>query len=186
MVWLKIRLQRSLRRPLQTVFLKVQENLRWPKYHNQQVYLRKYTNHEKSDNKLLINLNLLDDTNNQPSKETGKWVEVNEDARGTYSTGSQIKFNTSMLKSSLCDYSSVYILAKKTISVVNTTAEDADANNANEKVTCKNCPPFTNCISEINNTQVGNAKDHHVVVPMYNLLDYSDNYSKASGSLFQY
>ena len=50
----------------------------------------------------------------------------------------------------------------------------------------KNCAPFTNCISEINNTQIDNAKDINIVIPMYNLIEYSDNYSKTSGSLRQY
>ena len=50
----------------------------------------------------------------------------------------------------------------------------------------KNCAPFTNCISEINNTQIDNAKDIDIVIPMYNLIEYSDNYSKTSGSLRQY
>ena len=50
----------------------------------------------------------------------------------------------------------------------------------------KNCAPFTNCISEINNTQVDNAKDIDIVMPMYNLIEYSDNYAKTSGSLRQY
>ena len=50
----------------------------------------------------------------------------------------------------------------------------------------KNCAPFTDCISEINNTQVDNAKYIDIVVPMYNLIEYSDNYSKTSGSLWQY
>ena len=50
----------------------------------------------------------------------------------------------------------------------------------------KNYAPFTNCISKINNTQVDNAKDIDIVMPMYNLIEYSDNYSKTSGSLWQY
>ena len=53
-------------------------------------------------------------------------------------------------------------------------------------VTFKNCAPFTNCISETNNTQVDNAKDIDIVMPMYNLIEYSDNYAKTSGSLWQY
>ena len=57
-----------------------------------------------------------------------------------------------------------------------TAAADADANNTNRKVIFKNCAPFTNCISEINNTQVDNAKDLDIVMPMYNLIEYSDNY----------
>ena len=91
-----------------------------------------------------------------------------------------------MLKSSLCDYSDAYILVKGTIAVNDTSAEGAAANNANKKVIFKNCAPLTNCISEINNTQVDNAKDIDIVMPMYNLIEYSDNYSKTSGSLWQY
>ena len=91
-----------------------------------------------------------------------------------------------MLKSSLCDYSDAYILVKGTITVDNTAAADADANNTIKKVIFKNCAPFTNCISEINNIQVDNAKDLDIVMPMYNLIEYSDSYSKTSGSLWQY
>ena len=132
--------------------------------------------------------NLLDDaSSNQPSKfKTKNWVEVNDESRGTYNVNSQIKFKTTMLKSSLCDYSDAYILVKGTITVNNTAAADADANNTNKKVIFKNCAPFTICISEINNTQVDNVKDIDIVMPMYNLIEYSDNYSKTSGSLWQY
>ena len=80
-----------------------------------------------------------------------------------------------MLKSSLCDYSDAYILVKGTVTVNNTAVADADANNTNKKVIFKNCALFTNCITEINNTQVGNAKDIDIVMPMYNLIKYSDN-----------
>ena len=66
---------------------------------------------------------------------------------------SKIKFKTTMLKSSLCDYSDVYILVKWTITVPNMAAADANTNNANKKVIFKNCDPFINCISEINNIQ---------------------------------
>ena len=91
-----------------------------------------------------------------------------------------------MLKSSLCDYSDAYILVKGTITVNNTAAVGAAANNTNKKVIFKNCAPFTNCISEINNTQIDNAKDIDIVMPMYNLIEYSDNYAKTKGSLWQY
>ena len=91
-----------------------------------------------------------------------------------------------MLKSSLCDYSDAYILVKGTISVNNTAAQGAAANNTNKKVIFKNCAPFTNCISEINNMQIDNAKDIDIVMPMYNLIEYSDNYAKTTGSLWQY
>ena len=131
--------------------------------------------------------NLIDDTSSQPSRfKTKNWVEINDESRGTYSANSQIKFKTTMLNSSLCDYSDAYILVKRTITVYNTAAADADANNTNKKVIFKNCVPFNNCISEINNTQVDNAKDIDIVMPMYNLIEQSDNYSKKSGNLWQY
>ena len=88
-----------------------------------------------------------------------------------------------MLKSSLCDYSDAYILIKGTITVNNTEAADADANNANKKVMFKNCAPFTDCKSEINNVEIDNAKDIDTVMPMYNLIEHSGNYSETSGSL---
>ena len=91
-----------------------------------------------------------------------------------------------MLKSSLCDYSDAYILVKRTIIVINTAAEGAAANNRNKKVIFKNCAPFTNCMCEINNTQIDNTKDIDIVMPMYNLIEYSDNYAKTTGSLWQY
>ena len=91
-----------------------------------------------------------------------------------------------MLRYSLCDYSDTYILVRGNISVNNTAAAGADASNTNKKVIFKNCAPFTDCISKINNTQVDNAKDIDIVMPMYNLIEYSDNYSKTSGSLWQY
>ena len=110
-------------------------------------------------------------------------VEINDESRGAYNVNSQITFKTTMLKSSLCDYSDAYILVKGTISVNNIAAQGAVANNTNKKVIFKNSPPFTNCISEINNTQIGNAKDIDIVMPMYNLIEYSNNYAKSTGSL---
>ena len=98
----------------------------------------------------------------------------------------QINFKTTMLKSSLCDYSDAYILVKGTISVYNTAAAGAAVNNDDKKVIFKNSAPFTNCISEINNTQIDNAKDIDTVMTMYNLIEYSDNYAKKSGNLWQY
>ena len=132
--------------------------------------------------------NLIDgNTLNQPSKfKTRNWIEINDESRGAYDVNSQIKFKTTMLKSSLCDYSDAYILVKGTITVNNTAAQGAAANNTNKKVIFKNCTPFTNCISEINNTQIDNAKDIDIVMPMYNLIEYSDNYAKTTGSLWQY
>ena len=91
-----------------------------------------------------------------------------------------------MLRSSLCDYSDAYILLKGNMAVNNTAADGAAANNNNKKVIFKNCALFTNCISKIDNTQIDNAEYIDKVMPMYNLLEFSDNYSKTSGSLWQY
>ena len=88
-----------------------------------------------------------------------------------------------MLESSLCDYSDAYILVKGTITITG-AGDNAAARQADERdkgVVFKSCAPFTNCISEINNTQVDNAKDIDIVMPMYNLKEYSDNYAKTSG-----
>ena len=75
--------------------------------------------------------NLIDDdTLNQPSKFiTRNWVEMNDESRGAYNFNNQIKFKTTMLKSSLCDYNDAYILVKGTISIDNTAAQGAAANN---------------------------------------------------------
>ena len=90
-----------------------------------------------------------------------------------------------MLKSSLCDYSDAYIFIKGNISVNNTETAAAPTNR-NIKVIFENCAPFTNCISKINNTQIDNAEYIDIVMPMYNLIESSNNYSKTSGSLWQY
>ena len=134
--------------------------------------------------------NLIDDgTSNQPSKfRTRNLVEINDESRGAYDVNSQIKFKTTMLKSSLCDYSDAYILVKGTITI-NGRGADAAARQADERdkgVVFKNCAPFINCISEINNTQIDNVKDIDIVMPMYNLIECSNNYVKTTGSLWQY
>ena len=129
---------------------------------------------------------MLDSASNKPSKfRTRNWVETNDDIRGAYSPNKQIRFKTTMLRSILCDYSYAYIVVKGNISV-NNTGTAAAPNNRNKKVIFKNCAPFTNCISKINNTQIDNAEYIDIVMLMYNLIEYSDNYSKTSGSLWQY
>ena len=94
----------------------------------------------------------------------------------------KLNFKISILNSILCNYSDAYILAKGTISIAAQTGDNP--NNGNKEVVFKNCAPFTDCISEINNTQIENAKDINVVMPIYNLVEYSKNYSKTSGSLW--
>ena len=133
--------------------------------------------------------NLINNASNQASKfRTKNWVEINDESRGAYNVNSQIKFKTTMQKSSLCNYSDAYILAKGKITFTG-RGTDAQARQANERdkgLAFKNCAPFTNCISEVNNTQVDSAKDIDIVMSMYNLIEYSDNYAKTSGSLWQY
>ena len=87
-----------------------------------------------------------------------------------------------MLRSSLCDYSDAYIFVKRTITVKNTAAAGT-TNNADKNAIFKNCVPFSSCISRINNTQVDDAQYIGAVMPMYKLIEYSDNYLKTSGIL---
>ena len=87
-----------------------------------------------------------------------------------------------MLKSRLCDISDAYILVSGTIEIPSTAA----APNKRKNIITKNCAPFTDCISQINNTHIDNAKDIDIVMPMYNLIEYSNNYSKTTGGLWQY
>ena len=98
-----------------------------------------------------------------------------------YNTNSDIRFKTTRLKYNLCDYSDPYVLVKGTITITGAVddADDAD-------VIFKNCTPFINCKSEINNTEIDNAKDIDIVMTIYNFIECSDNYSKTSGSLWQY
>ena len=111
-------------------------------------------------------------------------------SRGTYAVNKQIQFKNLVLRSSLCDYSdtyilvkgnmsslcdysNAYILVKGNISVNDTPVVDVNANNTDKKVIFKTCAPFTDCITKINNAQVDNAI-------------IRNNYSKTSGSLWQY
>ena len=113
---------------------------------------------------------------------TKEWIEVQSQSGNTYNTSKPIRFKTSMLRSDLCDYSDAYVRVKGTITVTNPNDND----NFNKKLILKNNPPFISCISKINGELVENAEDLDIVVPMYNLLEYSKNYEKTSGSLFNY
>ena len=132
--------------------------------------------------------NLLNNESTQPTKfRIRNWVEINDDSRGT-STGNSIKFKTTMLRSKLSNYADAYIFVKGTITITGAGDDDA-ARPADERykgVIFKNCAPFVSCINRINNTEIDNAKDIDIVMPMYNLIEYSDNYSKTSGTLWQY
>ena len=119
--------------------------------------------------------NLLDSASNKPSKSRIRnWFEINDDIRGAHSPNKQIRFKIAMRRSSLCDYSDAYILVKGNISVNNNAGAGAAANNIGKKVIFENCAPFTNCISKINNTQKDNAEYIDLVMPMYNLIEYSE------------
>ena len=132
--------------------------------------------------------NLSSNESGQPSKfRTRNWVEINDKSRGNYAN-SDIRFKTTMLRSNLSDYADSYILVKGIITITGAGA-DAGARHGDERnkgVTIKNCAPFTKCINRINNADIDNAQHTDIVMPMYNLIEYSDNYSKTSGRLWQY
>ena len=121
-----------------------------------------------------IKKKILGNTPNHLSKfRTKKWIEINDQSRGVYNVNGDIRFKTTTLKSSLCDYSDAYILVKGRITITGTGADVAtrQADKRNKGVIFENCAPF---------------KDVDIVMPMYNLIEYSDNYSKISASLWQY
>ena len=132
---------------------------------------------------------MLDNTPKQLSKfRTKNWIEINDQSRGAYNTNSDIRFKTTMLKSSLCDYSDPYIHVKGRITITG-AGDDAAVRQADVRgkgVIFKNCAPFINCKNEMNNTEIDNAEDVDIVMPMDNLIEYSDNYSKTTGRLWQY
>ena len=117
-----------------------------------------------------------------PSFITKEWIEVQSQSGNTYNTSKPIKFKTSMLRSDLCDYSDAYVWVTGKITVTNPN----DNANFNKELTLKNNAPFISCISKINGELVENAEDLNIIMPMYNLLEYSKNCEKTSGSLFNY
>ena len=118
-------------------------------------------------------INLLDNTTNHPSKfRIRVCVEINDEWKERYDN-SNIRFKSTKIRSGSCDYSDAYILVKGIIKVPNTVAVGAAVNNANKKVIFKNCAPFTDCITEISNTQIDDAQKIDVVMPMYSLIEYS-------------
>ena len=121
-----------------------------------------------------------------------KWFIVDSEANGNYSPNNEIKFLTNSLESSLCDYSDAYILVTGNITLTKTTAAALAGGNSQIKqplnaatqVIFKNCAPLENCQPEINNTFVDYASFINIANPMYNLIEYSDNCSDTSGSLW--
>ena len=113
---------------------------------------------------------------------TKKWVEVNDLSSGQYSVNKSITLKTSMLRSDLCDYSNACIFVKRKVTVEGAN----DASKRNKKLAFKNNAPFISCISEVNNTLIQNTEHLYIIMAMYNLLEYSENYSMTSGSLWNY
>ena len=124
-------------------------------------------------------INSLNSSQNEyPKFATKKWYVIDSESKGVYSHENEIKFLTSSLESSLCDYSDAYILVTGNITVTDV--------NANTKVAFKNCAPFRKCRTEINETFIDEAEHINIAMPMYNLIEYSDNYPYTSGSLWQF
>ena len=126
-------------------------------------------------------INLLDITSDDkdlPKYVTKKWIEVYDQSKKNYNFNKEIRIKTPMLRSDLCNYSDLYTVVKGDIIVTS-------PNNAkrNKSVTFNNNAPFINCITKINGIKIDNAEDIDVVMPMYNLLEYSKNYKKATESL---
>ena len=129
-----------------------------------------------------INNFLGDSSDKVPRFVTKKWIEIHPQSTSDVKPSKEIKFETSMLRSDLCDYSETYVWVKG-----NVTANANDYNeNAERKFAFQNNALFLSCISKINSKLVENAEDLDAAMPMYNLLEYSKNYEKTSGSLFNY
>ena len=116
--------------------------------------------------------------------QTKKWYVIDSESKGNYSHKNEIKFLTSSLESNICDWSDAYILVMGDIAVKRRNAADsADiVIGAITQKGFKNCAPFKDCRTEINDTFVDYADFINIAMPMYNLIEYSDNYSDTSGS----
>ena len=129
--------------------------------------------------------NFLDttpDDKDLPKFVTKKWIEIYDQSEKNYSPNKEIRIKTSMLRSNLCHFSDAYNVVEGTI----TLEGDNNANKRNKNLAFKNNAPFINCISKINGVKIDNAKDLDVVMLMYNLLEYSKKYRKATRSLWNY
>ena len=133
--------------------------------------------------------NFLNTTSdNAPRFITKKWIEVHEQsfsAEDRYKPSKQMRFKKSMLRSDLCNFSDAYTVVKGTNPLTKTNVRGI-IDIRNSFLAFKNNAPFTNCISKINNGFIDNAEDLDVVMLMYNLLEYSKNYRKTTGSLWNY
>ena len=117
-------------------------------------------------------------------KNQTPWIEVNDLSGGQYSVDKNIRFKTPMLRSDLRDYSDAHIEVKRTVNLLAAAANENDK--AQKDVAFKKNAPFRSCISKINNTLIDMVEDLDIVMSMYSLLEYSDNYSMTSGTLWNY
>ena len=134
-------------------------------------------------------VNLLNGSENENSKfPTKRWYVIDSESKGNNSHANPIKFLTTSLESSLCDYSDVYILVTGNITVTRRNVANTEdiVLNAATQVVFRNCAPFKDCITEIIDTFVDYADFDNIAMPMYNLIEYSDNYSDTSGSLWDF
>ena len=116
---------------------------------------------------------------------TREYVRVNS-LSNTYDENKSIRFKTPMLRSDLCDYADAYILVNGIITVTANAGANNIRDNKNRKLILKNNAPFVSCITRINSELIEDADDLDIVIPMYNLLEYSKNYRKTIGSLYNY
>ena len=126
--------------------------------------------------------NLLGSESENLSKfVTREYVRVNS-LPNTYNENKSIRFKTPMLRSYLCNYADAYILVNGMITVTGNQPRDRQ----NKPVILKNNAPFVSCITRINGELIEDADDLDIVMPMDNLLEYSKNYRKTAGSLYNY
>ena len=127
-------------------------------------------------------INLLDSNDNESQKfATKRWYIINDrntgnNAYGNGEDSTTIKFESKVIKPNLCDYSDAHILVTGNI----------QNKPANSVVVFKNCAPFRTCDETINDEHIEKTEDLDIVMPMYNLLEYSDNYQNSAGSLYQF
>ena len=131
--------------------------------------------------KIVYFLDTTSDDKDLPRFITKKFIEVYNQTGGNYNIKKEIRIKTSMLRYNLCDYSDDYIVVKGDIALEG----DSDANKQNKNLAFKNNAPFINCISKINGVKIDYAEDLDVM-HMYNLREYSKNYRKTTGSLWNY
>ena len=130
--------------------------------------------------------NLLGNKSENLSKfVTRQYVKVNS-LSNTYNENKSIRFKTPMLRSDLCGYADAHILVNGTITVTANAGANNIRNKKDRKLILKNNVPFVSCITRINNELIEDADDLDIVMPMYNLLEYSKNYRKTIGSLYNY